>query len=200
MNSVRNSVLVLVALGLLFASSAAEAKDVAGRFGLGLDNTMTAATLAGGAIPASPNSLNAPTLGLSLKYWIDNDWAIAGVLGFLYATGEATQNVYNDDGGIWAFSLDFKGIYNFVKGDKANLGAFATLHMRKESVTLKRPEGPYHSDFGFAFALGFTPEVFLTDDFALNVEFGLNLRFQQGVAFGISGDNLLGGFGFHYYF
>ena len=98
------------------------------------------------------------------------------------------------------FALDLKGIYNFVKSDKANLGAFLTFHMRKENVTNDRPSGPYNSNLGFAFAIGLTPEVFLTDVFALTAELGLTIRVQEGFAAGFTGDNILGGFGFHYYF
>jgi len=180
--------------------SPADAKDVAGRFGLGMDNTLTLSTFGIGEISSSPNSQNAPSYGISMKYWINNDWGIAGVLGFAYGSGEAAEDGYNDPDGFWAFALDLKGIYNFVKGEDANLGAFLTLHMRKESSTLRRPSGPYHSNLGIALAIGLAPEVFLTENFALCAELGLTVRVQEGFAAGFSGDNVLGGFAFHYYF
>ena len=190
-----------IAFLIFSAENPAIAKDVSGRFGLGLDNTLSASTLGvGGNIPSSPNSENAPTMGLSLKYWINNDWAIASVIGFAYADPAATKEVYNDPEGFWAFAMDFKTIYNFSHGDMANMGLFMNFHMRKESTTIHRPEGPFHTNLGLALSFGFTPEVFLTDDFALCAELGLTWRFQEGMAIGISGDNLLGGFGFHYYF
>lgn len=191
----------MTVLLLVLSFSTAHAKDMAGHFGLGMDNTLTLADAGLGAIPSSPNSNNAPSYGISMKYWINNDWAIAGVLGFMYGTAAASQNTsLGDSGSFWAFALDLKGIYNFVKSDKANLGAFLTFHMRKENVTNDRPSGPYNSNLGFAFAIGLTPEVFLTDVFALTAELGLTIRVQEGFAAGFTGDNILGGFGFHYYF
>ncbi len=192
--------LSVVFVSVLLLGASAEAKDVAGRFGLGLDNTLTAATLGIGDIPSTPNSMNAPKFGMSFKYWITNDWGIAGVLGVAYASDSATEGVYDDDQGFWAFALDVKGIYNFAKGEDANMGVFLNLHMRKESTTLRRPEGAYNSNLGFAVSAGFTPEVFLTENFAFVAEFGLTMRLQNGFAAGISGDNFLGGLGFHYYF
>ncbi len=200
MKLVRMTVLVALVLLTVSLSGSAFAKEVAGRFGLGLDNTLTAATLGIGDINASPNSPNAPKIGLSFRYWITNDWGINAVVGFLYGSGTAAKEAYDDPDGIWAFTLDFKGIYNFHKGDKANMGLFATFHMRKESTTIYRPEGPNHSNFGVALAFGFTPEFFFTDNFAIAAELGFTFRFQEGFAVGISGDNLLGGLGIHYYF
>lgn len=192
-------IVLLITIFMAFASQAF-AKDVAGRFALGIDNSLTAGDLGIGGKSASPNSPNSPSLGLSLKYWIDNNWGIAGVLGFMYADAQAAKETYGDPDGIWAFSLDVKGLYNFSKGDKANLAAFLTLHLQKESVTSRRPEGPYHSNLGVALALGLSPELFFTDNFALTAELGLIFRVQEGFAVGIGTDNLLGGLGIHYYF
>lgn len=195
---------VILAIWLLFPS-AASAKDVAGRFALGLDNMMTASEFGVGQMGSSPNSPNSPKTGLSLKYWFNNDWGMAGVLGFFYGSGTAAEgsdetNGYEDPKGIWAFSFDLKGYYNFAKGDDANLSCFLDLNFRKESETLYRPKGPYHSDFGVALSFGLSPELFLTNNIAIAADFGLIFRFQQGFAFGFGGDNLLGGMGIHYYF
>lgn len=194
----RGLLVTSLALLVLVWAGSAEAKDVGGRIGLGMDSTLTASTI--GDIPSAPSSNNAPTFGLSLKYWINNDWGIGGVLGFAYGTASASSDGYNDPGGFWAFSIDLKGYYNFVKGENANLALFATVHLQKENTTLRRPAGPLGTNLGFAFAFGLTPEVFLTEDFALAAELGLIFRVQEGFATGFSGDNLLGGFGFHYYF
>ncbi len=194
--------IVLLVLGLsLLWTSAAQAKDVAGRFGLGLDNTLSAETLGIGSVDSTPNSKKSPQLGISLKYWINNDWAIAGVIGFMYANAEATiDSDVEDTSGFWAFALDLKGIYNFAKTENANFGLFLTLHIQKQSATLDHPEGPYNSNFGIAVGLGLSPEIFLMDNFAISADLGITVRFQQGFAVGISGDNLLGGMAIHYYF
>lgn len=194
--------LALVSVVLFCAP--AYAKDMAGKFGLGIDNNVTAATLGFTNVNSSSNSQNAPAAGLSFKYWINNDWAVAAVFGFMYAAGAATKEqsatALKDKSGIWGLSFDVKGIYNFAKSEMANMGAFATFSMRKESTTNTRPSGPYHSNLGMSLAVGFTPEVFITDAFALTAEFGLVFRLQNGFGVGISGDNFLGGLGFHYYF
>lgn len=196
--------LVSLILAALVLSVPAQAKDVAGHLGLGVDNNVTASSLGIGTnVKSSSNSTDAPSAGLSLKYWINNDWAVAGVLGFMYATSGATKSedsLNNDKSGIWGLTFDLKGIYNFAKSENANFGAFADFSVRKESATNARPKGPYHSNLGLAFAFGFTPEVFLTDSFALTAEFGLTFRLQNGFGVGLGGDNLLGGLGFHYYF
>ncbi len=184
---------------ILLAPQTAEAKNVSGKFGFGLDNTLNAASL-GIAPPATSSSPNAPSMGLSFRYWINNEWGLDGVLGFGYASGKVTEEWLDDPDGYWAFTLDFKVYYSFHHGDMANFSLFWDLHFQKENATNKRPVGPYESNFGFAFATGFSPEVFLTDNFALCAEFGLMLRIQQGFAMSLGGDNLLGGFGFHYYF
>lgn len=211
---------MLLTTGLMLISlGEASAKDMAGKIGLGIDNTMAASffgignntntsnnnlngnsTVSGdSSIPVASSSRNGPSLGLSLKYWIDNDWALCAVLGFVYATGDATTGNLEDDD-FWAFALDVKGIYNFAKSENANLGVYLDFHIRKESTTDKRPSGPFGSSVAYAIALGLTPEVFLTSNFAITGEIGLALRIQRGFAIGISGDNLLGGLGFHYYF
>jgi hypothetical protein len=196
--TMRGLVFISVLLTLTVWSGVASAKDVAGRIGLGMDNTLTASTI--GNIPSSPSSNNAPSFGLSLKYWINNDWGIGGVLGFGYGSNAASSDGYGDPEGFWAFSLDLKGLYNFVKSETANVAVFLTLHLQKENTTLRRPAGPQGSNLGFAFAFGLTPEIFLTEDFALAAELGLIFRVQEGFATGFSGDNVLGGLGFHYYF
>lgn len=197
-------VALFVLSAVLLGAAPAYAKDMAGHFGLGIDNNVTAATLGFTNVKSSSNSQNAPSAGLSLKYWINNDWAVAGVVGFMYAAGAATKGEgttdLRDKNGIWGLSFDLKGVYNFAKSEMANMGAFATFSLRKESTTNSRPSGPYKSNLGMALAVGFTPEVFLTDTFALTAEFGLIFRLQNGFAMGISGDNFLGGLGFHYYF
>lgn len=198
-------ILVMVtALFLMSLTSNAFAKDVARKLGVGVGSTLNAATLGIGKVSSSSASTNAPSFGLSIKYWINNDWAIQGILGFMYASSDAAADNYeagtNNPDDFWAFSFDLKGIYNFAKGDMANLGAFLTFHMQKENVTNKRPEGPRNSNLGYSFAIGLTPEIFLTENFALNAEFGLTVRVQEGFATGFSGDNVLGSFGFHYYF
>jgi len=203
-NRIRQILVLAVLVFVLSFSTNALAKDVARKLGVGVDSTLNAATLGIGEISSSSASTNAPGFGLSIKYWINNDWAIQGVFGFMYAASDAVANNYedntNDPSDFWAFSFDIKGIYNFAKGDMANLGAFLTFHMQKENTTLRRPAGPYDSNLGFSFAIGLTPEIFITENFALNAEFGITVRVQQGFAAGFSGDNVLGGFGFHYYF
>ncbi len=189
----------LVAAAVLIAPQSAEAKNVSGKFGLGLDNTLNAATL-GIAPPATSSSPNAPSMGLSFRYWINNEWGLDGVFGFGYASGKATEQWLEDPDGYWAFTLDFKVYYSFHHGEMTNFSLFWDIHFQKENSTNARPAGPYESNFGFALATGFSPEVFLTDNFALCAEFGLTFRVQQGFAFSLGGDNLLGGFGFHYYF
>ncbi len=201
MMSKRFSLAILVGMILFGLSSQVWAKDVNGKFGLGLDNMLNAASLGIGPASSTENSPNAPSLGLSFKYWIDNDWAINAVFGFAYLNSKAAEDSsLRDDGGFWAFSLDFKGIYNFSHGDMANMGLFAVLHMQKESTTNQRPDGSLHSSMGVSLGFGFTPEVFLTENFALCADFGLIFRVDHGFGVGLGADNLLGGLGLHYYF
>ncbi len=185
---------------MAFSAHNAEAKDMSGRFGIGLDNTLNAASFGVGGAASTPNSPNAPSTGVSLKYWITPNWGVAGVLGFFYGSSGITTYWVDDKDSIWGFTLDFKGYYNFSKSEMANIAVFADVHMQKENTTTRRPSGAYNSSLGFSLAAGLAPEIFITDSFAINLEFGLTFRIQEGFGFGISGDNLLGGAGFHYYF
>ncbi len=193
------SALFLAVLLLVFPAQL-QAKEVAGRIGLGLDNTLNAASFGVGSAPSTPNSPNAPSTGISVKYWINNDWGVAGVFGFFYGSSNVTTYWVDDKDSIWGFTFDAKGFYNFAKSEMANMALFADFHMQKENETTRRPSGSYQSSLGISLGFGFAPEIYITDSFALNAEFGLIFRIQEGFGFAISGDNLLGGVGFHYYF
>ncbi len=168
-------VLLATLLGLAIPT-AASAKTLEGRFGVGGEAGLT---------PGHG--------GLSLKYWAGN-FGIQGLIGMQIATFDSTADGVADPDSITNLQLDLRALYNFARTEQTNLyvgGGVALGLIDADS-------------FGIELLLG--AEHFFSDWFSVSGIVGLPIALGVEVAPGIEstsaslGSVINWGGGFHFYF
>jgi hypothetical protein len=170
---------LVVAAGSLGATRVAEAKDLSGRMGVGYVN-------------------NVPGTGaLSVRYWVNEQIAIQGDVGFLLFTpkkGDASNN----------YGIGVSGLYSFI--DEPNLHIYGTggFSFGSTSLTTTTATGTVTNSksviglsggMGMEFFLVGLPNLGLTAGVGLNV---VNVA-DVGTTISVSGADFAT-FGVRYYF
>jgi len=125
----------------------ASAKDMGGKFGVGVDQTLGGVT------------------GLELKYFI-GDFAVSLEPGF---------DIWAPDQGDTAFGLNIAigGVYYFARSDQANLGFGAKVNMGYRNGAAMSTDKKADASFQANIELPLVMEYFFTDHFAFHVATGL---------------------------
>ncbi len=162
---------------LALASTAAQAKDMKGRFGIG-GQLETLATGGG--------DKNAPAIpgGVSLKYWIA-DFGIQAMLG-LGIRGDGDDEG-PDEGGT-SLGLGLRLLYNFARANDTNL--YVGAGVRLGVIDSK--------DTNIDLILGV--EHFFTDFFSVAGHFGLGIELGEDATNVSLGNVGTWGTSFHFYF
>ncbi len=187
---------LVAGLSVLTLTTAATAKDLSQRLGLGFD------MMANSQSPVSGNQgLGA---GLSGRYWIDSTWAIQGIVGFNVSSISSFElgdvEVTRD---VDTFAVSFEGrlLGNVVDEPNMHLYAGGLFGVSYADVS----SGDYGADQvvgsfgalgGAEFFLQGLPNLSLSTELGFAVNVGSDPDF---VSAGTTG-NLFGGVAVHYYF
>ena len=140
--------IALCALSMLTAAAPAEAKDLNGRFGLGLEQSL------GGVS------------GVTMRYWPTKKFGILATLG----ANVLTQNDFKFLRTNFGASAGF--IYNFANSLHANLGAGLRLALGYETG-YDSNENSDGGEFQFDIEIPIMTEFFLSESFSISLAVGV---------------------------
>lgn len=179
------TVALCAALGL---STPASAKDMNGKFGVGLSQSLTSGVT-----------------GLGLNYWIGNLklGTIFGMNFFFPDTDDPKNNNESDVQSTVVIAL--QALYAIARADDANLNFGLRFNMGI------RDPGAADTIFGVQFDIPIEGEYFLSEHFSLYGHVGITLTIigedgnplaagNQGFNLGIGDGGFSGGAGFNFYF
>lgn len=208
------ALIAALALGFVaFAPQAAQAKDMAGRFGVGADSTLgwNAAAV---SVPTSPDdsvdatTVSVPNTGLSAVFYITKMFGLQLIIG-----STVTTVSYDGDADALSHStgVGVRGLIPIAFTNEVNLGAVVGFSGVFTSVEFTAGDVTVESSRNFiSFDIGMRPEWFVTDHFSLHTQVGISIALLNedhvgengsGIGFDIFGSpDLLGEAGFTFWF
>lgn len=199
-----------LAIGIVAATGApqeAQAKDMAGRFGVGADSTL-GWNVTGGIGSNGAELAGVGNKGLSVVYYITKMFGLQLILGSTVATVS-----FDGDKDTLAHrtGVGFRALVPIAFTNEVNLTGVVGFSGVFQSTEVTVGDSSNDNSVNFiSFDLGLRPEWFITDHFSIHTQVGISIALinedhvgdtGSGVGFDIFGNaDLLGDAGFTFWF